>query len=253
MSTEFSDKLDLLIAFSANDCGNDDVEMFRNLDTSGVTLSSDFYAKQRRLVGRYNRKPKLALLRKCLMRAAVVLLVIMSVGFLTLMAIPNLRNVIFEAVIEWYDDYISVRFEPSGGENSNGTDISSENSGETGNSDTEVTPPTKIERAMKPTYIPDGAEEDIVKNSQSGIVIDYYLGDDLILSFTQTIYKRKEMLFDNNVNASCEIEVNGFKAVLLDSEANGKTVVWTDGIYYYSIYSSSLDVEEMVSVASSIQ
>lgn len=253
MSTENNDKLDLLIAFSASNCGNDDVEMFRNLDTSGVILSSDFYAKQRRLVGRYKRKPKLALLRKCLMRVAVVLLVIMSVGFLTLMAIPNLRNAIFEAVIEWYDDYISIRFEPSGGENFNGTDTSSETSGETGNSNIEITPPTKIERVIKPTYIPNGAEEEIVKNSQSGVVIDYYLGDDLILSFTQTIYKRKEMLFDNNVNASCEVEVNGFKAVLLDSEANGKTIIWTDGVYYYSAYSLSLDAEEMVSIASSVQ
>ncbi len=84
-------------------------------------------------------------------------------------------------------------------------------------------------------------------------MIDYYLGDDLILSFTQTIYKRKEMLFDNNVKASCDIEVNGFKAVLLDSEANGKTIIWTDGVYYYSVYLSSLDVEEMVSIASSVQ
>lgn len=48
MSTEAGDKLDLLIAFAARDCGNDDVEMFRELDTSGVTLSDSFYAGQRR-------------------------------------------------------------------------------------------------------------------------------------------------------------------------------------------------------------
>ena len=29
MSTEAGDKLDLLIAFAARDCGNDDVEMLR--------------------------------------------------------------------------------------------------------------------------------------------------------------------------------------------------------------------------------
>lgn len=92
MSTEAGDKLDLLIAFAARDCGNDDVEMFRELDTSGVTLSDSFYAGQRRLIGRYKRKPALAMFRKCFVRVAVALLALMSVGFLTVMAVPNIRN-----------------------------------------------------------------------------------------------------------------------------------------------------------------
>ena len=93
MNTEMNDKLDLLIAFSATDCENDDVEMFKNLDTSGVTFSEDFYVKQRRLINKYKRKPALILLRKCFVRVAVVLMAIMSIGFLTAMAIPNVRRV----------------------------------------------------------------------------------------------------------------------------------------------------------------
>lgn len=97
MNIEIGDKLDLLIAFSANDCGNDDVEMFRNLDTSDVTLSNEFYARLRRLINRYKRKPTLTLTRKFLVRVAVALMAIMSIGFLTAMAIPNVRNAIFDS------------------------------------------------------------------------------------------------------------------------------------------------------------
>ena len=48
MNTEMNDKLDVLIALSAKDCGNDDVEMFRKLDTSNVSLDKSFYRKKQR-------------------------------------------------------------------------------------------------------------------------------------------------------------------------------------------------------------
>ena len=61
MNTEINDKLDVLIALSAKDCGNDDVEMFRSLDKSDVNLGKNFYAKQRRIVNKYERKPTVTL------------------------------------------------------------------------------------------------------------------------------------------------------------------------------------------------
>lgn len=99
MNTEINDKLDVLIALSAKDCGNDDVEIFRSLDTSNVSLERNFYAKQRRTINKYKRRPTVTLLRKCLIRVAVALMALMSVGFLTVMAVPDLREAVFEAVI----------------------------------------------------------------------------------------------------------------------------------------------------------
>ena len=40
MNTEINDKLDVLIALSAKDCGNDDVEMFLSLTNTNVNLQS---------------------------------------------------------------------------------------------------------------------------------------------------------------------------------------------------------------------
>lgn len=149
MNTELNDKLDLIIAWAARDCENDEAEKFKNIDTSGVVLSAGFYARKRRLIGRYKLRPALAVCRKCFVRVAVALMALMSIGFLTVMAIPNVRNAMFDAVVEWYEDYVSVRFEPSGAQEPDGTsDIDPDTTVAS------VTPPTKIEKIMKPTLRP---------------------------------------------------------------------------------------------------
>lgn len=260
MNTEINDKLDVLIALSAKDCGNDDVEMFRSLDKSDVNLGKNFYAKQRRIVNKYERKPTVTLLRKCLIRVAVALMALMSVGFLTVMAVPDLREAVFESVVEWYENYVSIRFEPSGGENNETTDTkssttsaSSEITGESDISNTVITPPTKIEKVMKPTYIPEGVEEDVVANNKFIVIIDYYLGDDLILSFTQTLYNDKDKLFDNKASISYDVDVNGYNAVALEFESSDNAIIWTDGVYYYYVHSSIFDIDELSKVASSVR
>ena len=64
MNTEMNDKLDVLIALSAKDCGNDDVEMFRKLDTSNVSLDKSFYRKKQRVINRYRHQPTVTILKK---------------------------------------------------------------------------------------------------------------------------------------------------------------------------------------------
>ena len=287
MNTAINDKLDLLIALAAKDCGNDDVEMFRSLDTSDVNLGNNFYAKQRRAINKYKRKPAITLIRKCLIRVAVALMAILSFGFMTVMAMPDLKEAVFEAVVEWYDNHISIRFEPSGGKNNEPTDTttstttsststttsststsststttsstststSSTPSGITGESDSSnsaITPPTRIEKVMKPTYIPEGAEEDLVTSNKIVVTIDYYIGDDVDLSFSQRLLDNNGVFFDDNV-ISYDIEVNGYSAVLLEFESGMKAIAWTDGAYYYYILSTISDVNELIKIASSVR
>ena len=244
MSTEAGDKLDLLIAFAARDCGNDDVEMFRELDTSGVTLSDSFYAGQRRLIGRYKRKPALAMFRKCFVRVAVALLALMSVGFLTVMAVPNIRKAMVGAVVEWYEDYIAVRLDPGKDGDHTGEGTSSSAGGAL----------TRVERAMKPTYIPQqNGEEDVIRNSESGVVIDYYVGDDLILTYYQMIYDGSETLIDSDISDMYDTEINGNKAVVIKHRSEGYMIIWTDGEYYFQLHSTVFGTDELIKTASSVK
>ena len=248
MNTELNDKLDLIIAWAARDCENDEAEKFKNIDTSGVVLSAGFYARKRRLIGRYKLRPALAVCRKCFVRVAVALMALMSIGFLTVMAIPDVRNAMFDAVVEWYENYVSVRFEAGGGDEPGVI-----SSVDPDTASVSVTTPTKIEKIMKPTYIPQGAEEDIVLCNMINMTIDYYSGDDMIMSFAQTIFDNGKKLLDNGIPDIRNIEINGNSAITFRHDSEGDVVIWTDGEYYYQLRSVTLGVDELVKIASSVK
>lgn len=248
MNTELNDKLDLIIAWAARDCENDEAEKFKNIDTSGVVLSAGFYARKRRLIGRYKLRPALAVCRKCFVRVAVVLMALMSIGFLTVMAIPDVRNAMFDAVVEWYENYVSVRFEAGCGDEPGGI-----SSVDPDTAPASVTPPTKIEKIMKPTYIPQGAEEDVVINNASCVAIDYYSVDDIIMSFNQMLFSDGETLYDNSISGTNDVMVNGNRAIAFRHESQGNKLIWTDGEYYYQLRSVTLEIDELVKIASSVK
>lgn len=255
MNIGINDKLDALISLTAKECGNDDVEMFNNMDTSKVSLDKRFYLKLRQIISKHKHTAAVLTIKKFFVRAAVALMALMSLGFLTIMATPDLRDALFEAVIEWYEDYIAIRFEPNIGDNHEGDDTSSTSLEVTEAQETHATiiPPANIEKNMKPTYIPQGAAEDIVMSNKSGVVIDYYINDDIALSFTQTPYRNKDLLFDNETNILYDMKVNGYSAFVIEYDTEGYAIIWTDGVYYYQICSTVLDIDEMVKIASSVQ
>ena len=90
-------------------------------------------------------------------------------------------------------------------------------------------------------------------NNKSSVVIDYFLGDDLILSFSQTIFDDREKLFDNIGLNACEIVIDGYKAVAFEYETEGYAIIWTDGEYYYQVCSTTIDKDELIKVASSVR
>lgn len=252
---KINDKLDALISLTAKDCGNDDVVMFNNLDTSKTKLDNKFYIKLRQVISKHKHSTTIILVKKCFVRIAVALMALMSLGFLTIMATSDLREAVFEVVVEWYEDYISIRFEPNVGENKDNYDNSTTSAKVTetlNSSQSTIVPPANIEKAMKPTYIPQGAVEDIVMSNNSGVVIDYYINDDIVMSFSQTPYRNKDLLFDNETDKVYDIEINEYSAVAIKYETEGYAIIWTDGVYYYQICSLILDINELINIASSV-
>ncbi len=261
MNIGINDKLDALISLTAKECGNDDVEMFNNLDTSKVSLDKRFYLKLRQIISKHKHTAAVLTLKKCLVRVAVALMALMSLGFLTIMATPDLREALFEAVIEWYDNYISIRYAPVE-EDTCEVHITSESitaslteaSGDESQGIVNIVPPTKIEKVLKPTDLPEGIEEEIVLNNKTTVTIDYYIGNEYIFTYNQILFKDNNKLFDNVTVAIENIEVNGNIANIIEYDnREGKAVIWTDGYYYYYLYSSLLSVDELVNLALSIE
>lgn len=263
MNIGINDKLDALISLIAKECGNDDIEMFNNLDTSKVSLDRGVYVKQKQTINKHKHINTVRLIKKCFVRVAVALMALMSLGFLTIMATPDLREAVFEAVVEWYEDYISIQYKPveedthKSNITDESTDISlTENPGDESEIPVISLPPTKIEKVMKPTYIPEGLEEDVVVSNISVVVIDYYHGDDLVFYFQQILFQDNEKLFDNQSVVIRNTEINGNVASIVEYDSRGeKAIIWTDGIYYYQIYlyTEYVSEDELINIATSVK
>ena len=278
-----NDKLDYMLYMVAAECCKTDVEKFDSIDDSNVSFTPDFYRKQNRIIRKYKYRPMFKAIKKIASKVAIVLMIILSTGFITVMAVEPLREALYETIIEWYEDYLTIRFEPIDRETEDTAHINTETeNGDTeervtenasSNSATEtvndesdpqteittektaevVTPPTTIEEVRKPTYIPDGVVEDVFLQNNAIVCIDYYLKNELIYSFNQLLIKDRDKYIDNQAVLINYIEINGNEAVVFEySDKSEISLVWTDNEYAYHIYSQSLDIDSLISIAESV-
>lgn len=267
MEATKNDKLDLMLHMVAAECCKADVEEFDSIDDSEVEFSEDFYKKRDRIIRKYKYRPFLRSVRKVASRAAIVLMAIMSAAFITVMAAEPLREALFEAVVEWYDDYLTIRYEKTDEteestesvtegktENSiaNGTTNESTNESET--IVNEAVPSETIEEVRKPTSLPDGVVEDVVLQNSAGVCIDYYLNNDSIFTFNQMLLKDRDKYLDNETAVIDTVDINGNEATIVEYDDKiGVAIVWTDGEYVYQIYSEKSNLDKLVPIAVSVK
>lgn len=258
----YKDRLDYLIALAAVGCGDDDVEMFNNLDVSKVVLDEEFYRVRDRRIRKHKRTPFVKTVQRVLARVAIFILAVVSAATVTVSAIPSLRKAVLNAIVEWCEDYLTINYELPESETdetereTNVDGVSEkDSSGETQeNSEMEAIRPTRIEQVKKPTYHQEGLIEDVVDQSGRYVLIDYYLGEKLYYSYKQMLFSEDEMYIDNESAIVNNIEINGFMACLVEyTDLSIKKVIWTDGIYIYQLYTESYDLDFLIVVAESIK
>lgn len=234
MNCEKIDKYDYLIAMATLDAKNNDVEMFENLDTSDVVLSDRIVRKINKLIKTSNKDSAkhISKVRMVLSRVAVIALVVISITFAAMMSVSAIRNAVWNVIVEWYDKYISVDYK----------------------TDDLVVPPTEIKEIRKPALLPQGAEEEIVVNSNSSYIMEYYLGDDLCLVFRQSLIDSPNTYIDNENSAIENVLIGGFEGILLTYEKNTDiNIVWNDGEYRYALTGYDIDPETLTMIAESVK
>lgn len=252
------DKLDMIIALAAKDCGNDDVELLDNLDVSEVALDKYFHRRKARIVEKHKHYPTMIAFKRGLLRVAIVLMVFMSLGFTTIMAISPMRKAVFEVVIEWYEDYITIRYEPtdkdvndaSGGEG-NDTKDNDENPPI---NDPVIIPPTVIEEVRKPTALPQNVVEDVVMQNKTLVCIDYYINNEFAYTFNQMLLADRDKYLDNEGVLIETIDINGNSGTVIQhTEFSGVSIVWSDGEYIYQMITQSTSLDELIHICRSVQ
>lgn len=258
MDIRMPDKLDMIIALAAKDCGNDDVELLDNLDVSEVALDKYFHRRKARIVEKHKHYPTMIAFKRGLLRVAIVLMVFMSLGFTTIMAISPMRKAVFEVVIEWYEDYITIRYEPtdkdvndaSGGEG-NDTKDNDENPPI---NDPVIIPPTVIEEVRKPTALPQNVVEDVVMQNKTLVCIDYYINNEFAYTFNQMLLADRDKYLDNEGVLIETIDINGNSGTVIQhTEFSGVSIVWSDGEYIYQMITQSTSLDELIHICRSVQ
>lgn len=244
MNTAMHDKLDLMIALVAKDCGEDDVAAFDALDTGAVVLDASLDRRILRLIGRHRRRPARRRAGRVLVRVAVAVLVLLLLGITTVMAVPALREPFVEAIIEWYEKSLAVRYDPSTGQNG----------GEGGEPPLHV--PKKIEEVRKPMLFPIGTVEDSIIEASNMTVSDYYLGEDILYSYFQLLLDNTARHIDREGAQLSDVDINGAKGILIEypnDETGYATVMWNDGEYVYQLIGYKGNARETIEVARSVR
>ena len=188
-----------------------------------------------------------------LTRAVAAALIAMSLALVILLSVSATREAIFNAVVEWYEEYFTVQF---GGEQSgsSGAPEATEPIPPETTEKPAPTPPATVEEIRKPTYLPNGVEEEIVIESWSGGLYEYYSGDDFVGSFRQAVLTDSKKYFDSEGAITENVFINDYTGLLITYEKKENILlVWSDEEYVYIFETEVLSVEDIISMAESVK
>lgn len=217
----------------------------------------------------------------------ICLMMIMSLTFMTVMAIEPLREALFQAVINQYEDHFTISFKPAGqadvttqvtnnevteelgsefnSENQGGviTDITTESANTTEATTEEITteettveaikPNDIIKEVRKPKWIPEGLEEVEIVNMVLLVSVDYYMEDEYYFTYMQQPISIGDTYVDNEGATLTEISINGYSGILATYSGEDRlNLIWSDDEYVYYICGELISPEDSIKIAESI-
>lgn len=197
-----------------------------------MSFSEAFESKMQRLIKKHRHKRFLRTTYKYSKKVAMLVSIIISLGFGTLMTAEAVQHAVISTVVEWYEDYNGFIFKNTSNK-----------------SDKEILDKAKIKL---PTYIPDGFE---LSESEEYEGFKLYLyknnkGKNLIFNSTVVIDK-SETLIDNEYTDYEIIEINGNEVYLFSGKGGDydyASAIWIEGNVKYEIESwiGTIEVIRMV-------
>ncbi len=239
LDDRLNDKFDCFIKLAMLDCGAKDAAWLDSIDDSQIPDHPRMDKKVRKLIA-YNRaKPVLTGIKRTSARVALTLLIILSLLFTMMVSISALREKIWGVVLEWYEEYVMLQFQPSTPPGDVEPDTPT------------PTPPKTIEAVRKPTLIPAGTQE-FVMETPNTTYIEYHQGDELIVDFSQHTYAAQQTVDAENSQITY-VQVKGQEAVLVISTNSTDVILsWADGEYTYLLQTSTMKAEELIQMAESV-
>lgn len=181
----------------------------------------------------------------------VAVLLAISLIFTACMCISKVRKAIWNIIVEWYDEYIDVSFEP---ENSKNHDVNNPSN----DTNTNKIPPSSIEKEAVVTYLPMGY---YVSDSVSQTMVRYLFycdgeGNRQFKLIQKVIDESNSgsLKVDNENDTITTVSINGFAGLLISYSDSPKThyLAWQDDEYQYWLYGTFESVPELIKIAQGV-
>lgn len=263
-----------LLRFIGYRCMLIEARNFLEQDVSDVPRDPKFEKRVLRGIRKRTRSTKPITVVKILL---VACLAVMSLLFTACICIPEVREAMWNAWVEFYDDHMTVTFvkpEENGNEtttpdqttdpnastpNANGNGAAS---GTTTAESTEqpdppaVPPPSSIEQKAILTYLPEGYYVEENFNATFLIISDVYNSENnIVFNFTQHTIQGADFNVDNEKDLVTNIYINEKFATLIEyADMNSVyTLVWQDECYVYILEGEFSSIYEMRKIAEGIK
>ena len=228
------DRLDALIALSSRSLIDDEAEKFLELEPY-QDISEKARRKAMQIIKRAERKKRSHPAFHALKIAAIACLICISLVFTACVSIPEVREAMWEAVVEWYDEYIAVRFR-----------------GNSSRSGASSRAPASIEEVNLPKYMPDGYTTTAFR-SKTLFSAEYYDSDgNYAFTYIQGTQEREILQIDTPKAPPKNVDINGNEGILV-IEDGIMAVVWQDSRYMYVIHGVFETQEDILKVCRSVK
>ena len=219
----------MLMRLAVRNCEEEDFAEFQTMDPSDTEVHPRIRRKVRQAIRKAYLRESIAW--RILRNSAVACLVIITVLFSAVMAIPPVREALRDALVTWHERYISVAFE----------------------TDADAEYPETIETRHLP-QIPEGWTMSVVDESEKSIYYRMIGPDEKRVTYQQSIYTGREQKYDNT---ECEIQkilLNDQTEALLISYHSEPlfTITWVDQ-YQYTLTGDFVILEELIAMAESVR
>ena len=235
------DMIDVLLYASAPYTGKNEIEAYNVADPE-IRLSEK---AKKRIQNRLRREreykeqhERYSPVWEISKRVAVIILVVLSVSFVSVMSVEAVRVALWEAILEWGEESIHIWYESTDGE-------------------PEVL--TEILEYKEPRGIGD----EYVR--YEGYKNDYrycveYEKNDCIITYHQELLKDNSMYLSNEDTSVQEIQIQSHLGIMSEFFAGNTkitTITWTDDEYIYILIFNTLTdgipFEDMIEIAESVQ
>ena len=223
------ENFNLLLRLATNQSMDADMELFDSLDTSDIT----FNEKAEKRILRAIRHGNTAAVRKkwlnAIQRVAAVVLIVTTTFFAMAMCIEPVRAAFINAIVTWYEDYVSIWF---------------------GEKDADA--PKTIEKEYTIANLPDGWTMEKISEDSLSVVHMLYGPDGEMVVFQQSVQTGSDIFYDStDCSESTSVLESGITVTVLEYEDGRVCLVWRAD-YEFSLTGDNVSLISLINLGNNL-